>query len=164
MNIIKLELEFTESQAYNLKKDYFNSKDVERQVEILNNENRRTRKKLGYDKTYVYVTLENGKRERVRFDVGSSIGFLETLSKAAGQPITIFQDVDSFRYSVEEHYDTEGGIGISVYGADLKTLENAKETLKKAKIEMPCRDWVIILTPKVDYSLREIEVDESPED
>jgi hypothetical protein len=164
MDIIKLELEFTESSEYNLKKDYFNSKDVERQVDILNSENRKARKKLGYFKTFIKVTFANGKTDRARFDIGSSIAFLELLSKVSGQVISIFKDTDSFVYSVEEHYDTEGGIGISVYGADLKTLENAKETLKKAKIEMPCRDWVIILTPKVDYSLREIEVDESPED
>lgn len=148
MQIIKMELEFTESTEHNMKKPYFDSKTVEHQVEILNSANRKARKAKGYDKTYLYVTLNNGERSRVRIDLGDSIGFLENLSKQAGKPITIFQDVDPYTYSVEEHFDTEGGMGILVYGKDLKTMENAKVVLKRAKIERPCQDWVIILTPK----------------
>ena len=155
MQIIKMELEFTESTEYNLKKPYFDSKTVEEQVEIMNKANRRGRKSLGYDKTYIYVTLENGERTRIRFDLGEANGFLETLSKQAGKPITIFQDTDPYKYSVEEHYDTEGGIGIDIYGADLKTLENAKVILKRAKVEKPCRDWVIILTPKPEHFIED---------
>lgn len=158
MKIIKLEMEFTESTSYGLRKASFDSFSLEDQVKTLDSENNRMKRKgKGYDKTYIYVTDEKGNRCKVRFDLGTEFGFMEKLNKIAipeALPVTLMTEPEPFIYSVEYHYNTEGGMGCEVFGSDLKTLENAKVTLARALMDDPFysdrakKDWVIILTPR----------------
>lgn len=78
--IVALEMEFTESTSPSLKKERFDSKSLIQKVAILDRENFHAKGKLGYDKTYVYVTLGTGDRFRVRFDIGSETGFISKLN------------------------------------------------------------------------------------
>lgn len=78
--IVALEMEFTESTSSDLKKERFDSKSLIQKIAILDRENFHAKGKLGYDKTYVYVTLGTGDRFRVRFDLGTETGFISKLN------------------------------------------------------------------------------------
>ena len=83
MKILKLEIEFTESSDSRLKEKYFNSKSIEEQIDVLDSVNAQEKRVVhfGYSKTYVYVSLEDGTRTRVRYDIGDEICFLGFLSR-----------------------------------------------------------------------------------
>lgn len=169
MELIDLKVTYTESTEYNLKDlSRFNEKSVEEKVKILNDCNRRARKTLkgAYDKTDVTLILADGTEHRMRFDLGCDPGLLEKGSKMLNTSLAIGGDSSPFEYSVEYHYDTEGGMGCEVYGKNLKTLARAQVVLKEACTKDAVdswwegrpilKEWVIIIKPK-EYKVPEDE-------
>jgi len=167
MELIDLKVTFTESTEYNLRDlSRFNAKSVEEKVKILNDCNRRARKTLkgAYDKTDVFLILSDGSEYRMRFDLGCDSGILEKGSKMLNCPLAIAGDDSPFEYSVEYHYNTEGGMGREVYGENLKTLARAYVVLKQACENAPIdtywgnrpilKEWVIVIKPK-EYKIPE---------
>lgn len=165
MELIDLKVTFTESTEYNLKNlSRFNEKSLEEKVKNLNDANRRARKTLrgAYDKTDVILILADGTEHRMRFDLGCDSGLLEKASKMLNCPLLIGGDSSPYTFSVEWHYNTEGGMGCEVYAKDLKTFARAEAVLKEACAKDPVdsywhdtpnfKEWAIIITPK-EYKL-----------
>lgn len=167
MELIDLKVTFTESTEYNLKNlERFNKRTLEEKVKTLNDCNRRTRKTINgaYDKTDVLLILADGSEHRMRFDLGCDSGILEKGSKMLNTSLSIGGNDSPFEYSVEYHYNTEGGMGREVYGENLKTLGRANAVLKQACENDPVdhwwgdrpilKEWVIIIKPK-EYKIPE---------
>lgn len=76
---MKLELEFSELSK--LTPNSFNGKDLEVQLNILRSENEKNRNKLGYYKTYIWVSYEDGSRIRFRYDIGCDKDPLTKITK-----------------------------------------------------------------------------------
>ena len=165
MELIDLKVTFTESTEYGLRNlKTFNGYSLEEKVKNLNSYNRRARKTLkrAYDKTDVTLILADGTEHRMRYDLGCDAGLLEKASKMLNTSLVIGGDSSPYEYSVEYHYNTEGGMGCEVYEKDLKTLERAKVVLKNACQNDPTdgywcgrpnfKEWAIIIRPK-EYKL-----------
>lgn len=76
MKVAKLEIEFTESENSCFHNGIFDRWPIARQISFINTlhewvSSRPNR--VGYDKTYFWVTLEDGSRPRVRFDIGCDV-------------------------------------------------------------------------------------------